>query len=746
MATAPKQQQQQSKEEKKLDHSFSEFGGVNTQADRKSIQDNEFSWLENVMPIGNGNLRSVPCQSSGLLAASLPNCYYMQEGNISNVDYMMMFCADGSAYQVNLTSYTVTTIGAAGTFNGSGTAMAQWKNERIVIIDPTKGYFDWDGTTLTTYKGMVASAVVSTQGMNFTSSPTISQTGGSPTTPATFTATLSANLATLVAAGTGYAVGDLLTLAGGTSTAAAMLTVSAITDGGVISGINLTSGGVYTIAPTNPVSITGGHGTGATFTMNFGIGAVTVVTPGKWYNSTGPTLGVTNGGAAFTGTITGTNSLAVSGVTGGQILIGQAVYNGTGTLLCTITAGTSSPYTVSTSTNVGPIAMTSGGVGATLTANMAINTGGTTIAVYAGRVWAGNNRTVVFTAPGSYNDFNPADLGGSFIMTDSTLKSVITSLYSANNYLYIIGGESINIVSNVTVTSPTYNTSTGAIVTAGTTVFSNTNLTGSIGTKFGDSVVSFFRTLTFVSDYGVQGITGSTPQKISDQLDGIFPLINFTTQPSGGTCVINNIICLCFLVQYVDPVSGSRPLLLVFFNGKWFFASQGNGLTFIATASPNTDSPSMYGTDGSQLYNLFSDTTSGIAQTIQTKLWNMGTSLTVKQVYKLGIETLTVPTITSAGQGAINVSVDNEITNQSYSFSNASGLQFVNNQQGVENFVSNSGGLLTFVVYGYKFIRSDATGFGNYIGLTLTSSSPGIIYNSMHLQYELRTPWAGTPW
>jgi hypothetical protein len=746
MATAPKPQQQKSAEEKKLDHSFFDYGGVNTQADRKSIKDNEFAWLENVMPIGHGNLRSIPFQSVGLLASTLPNCYYMAEGNISNVDYMMMFCADGSAYQVNLTSYAVTTIGAAGTFSASGAAMSQWKNERIVIADPTKGFFDWDGVTLTTYKGTVASAVVNTQGMNYTASPTITQTGGSPTTPATFTATLLANLLTQVAAGTGYAVGDLLTLAGGTFTAAATLSVSAITAGGVISGLNLISGGVYTVAPANPVSVTGGHGTGATFTINFGIGAVKVATPGVGYNSTGPTLSVTNGGAAFTGTITGTNSLAVTSVTGGQIIVGQNVYNGAGTLLCTITAGTASPYTVSTATNVGPIAMTTGGVSAALSAVMAINTGGTTIEVYAGRVWMGNNRTVVFTAPNTYNDFNPVNLGGSFIMTDSTLRSVIESLYSANNYLYVIGGESINIISNVTVTSPTYNTTTGAITAPGTTIFSNTNLTSSVGTKMGNSVVSFFRTLSFVNDYGVQGITGSTPQKISDELDGIFPNIDFTTSPSGGTCVIHNIICLCFLVQYVDPVTGLRPLLLVFFGGKWFFASQGAGLKFIATASPNPDSPSMYGTDGFQLYKLYSDSINSITQTIKSKLWNMGTSLTVKQVYKIGIETLTVPTISSLAQGTIDVSVDTEITNQAYSFSNSSVLQFSNNQQGNINFINNSGGGLNFIVYGYKFIRSDATGFGNYLGLTITSSSPGIIYNSMHLQYELRTPWAGTPW
>jgi hypothetical protein len=34
----------------------------------------------------------------------------------------------------------------AGTFSASGVAAAQWKNLGIVIIDPAKGYFDWNIT------------------------------------------------------------------------------------------------------------------------------------------------------------------------------------------------------------------------------------------------------------------------------------------------------------------------------------------------------------------------------------------------------------------------------------------------------------------------------------------------------------------------------------------------------------------------------------------------------------------------
>ena len=81
------------KEDSKKDLSLRDFGGMNTQPDRKMIGEEEFSWLENVMPIGHGNMRAVPAPSAAL--ATLPAgeiCYYMAEGNLLNVSYMFMFC------------------------------------------------------------------------------------------------------------------------------------------------------------------------------------------------------------------------------------------------------------------------------------------------------------------------------------------------------------------------------------------------------------------------------------------------------------------------------------------------------------------------------------------------------------------------------------------------------------------------------------------------------------------------------
>jgi hypothetical protein len=67
--------------------------------------------------------------------------------------------------------------------------------------------------------------------------------------------------------GAGYVVGDVLTVAGGTSTHAATLVVTSVA-AGVIDGIRMGNGGAYTVDPTlSANAATGGTGAGATFDL-----------------------------------------------------------------------------------------------------------------------------------------------------------------------------------------------------------------------------------------------------------------------------------------------------------------------------------------------------------------------------------------------------------------------------------------------------------------------------------------------
>jgi len=146
------------------------------------------------------------------------------------------------------------------------------------------GTFTNDGTTI---KGMEATGDISTLGtfvFKVTANDDLRLEGTyclimsatvQPNTGYALAITPSANLnlsntgvwvADIVNGGTGYAVANVLTVQGGTGTAAT-LTVATVS-GGVITSVTITTRGSYTANPTNPVSVSGGAGSNATFNLD----------------------------------------------------------------------------------------------------------------------------------------------------------------------------------------------------------------------------------------------------------------------------------------------------------------------------------------------------------------------------------------------------------------------------------------------------------------------------------------------
>ena len=72
------------------------------------------------------------------------------------------------------------------------------------------------------------------------------------------------------APGSGYLTNDVLTLTGGTGTPAT-IEVTGTNSAGAITNFSLLTAGSYTAEPPNPVSVTGGNGSGATFNAILGV-------------------------------------------------------------------------------------------------------------------------------------------------------------------------------------------------------------------------------------------------------------------------------------------------------------------------------------------------------------------------------------------------------------------------------------------------------------------------------------------
>lgn len=149
--------------------------------------------------------------------------------------------------------------------------------------------------------GTVTAVTLSAAGTGYTSFPTA--TISVPTTAGGVQAVVSfprmyPSGVTVQSGGTGYTVGDVLTVSGGTPvTTAATLTVSTVS-GGVITAVTVTAANSYTVLPSNPVSVTGGTGSGATFNLTYSLGAVTTISnAGSGYVEQ-PTVSFSGGGGS----------------------------------------------------------------------------------------------------------------------------------------------------------------------------------------------------------------------------------------------------------------------------------------------------------------------------------------------------------------------------------------------------------------------------------------------------------------
>jgi hypothetical protein len=148
--------------------------------------------------------------------------------------------------------------------------------------------------------GTVTAVTRSASGSNYTTNPTPSITA--PTTAggvqAIATCTISCGSATVSAGGSGYVVGEILTVVGGTNTVAAVLTVATVS-GTAVATVNITTSGTYTASPTNPAATTSNlSGTGATFTLNFSVSSgFTITNAGSGYVEQ-PTVTFSGGGGS----------------------------------------------------------------------------------------------------------------------------------------------------------------------------------------------------------------------------------------------------------------------------------------------------------------------------------------------------------------------------------------------------------------------------------------------------------------
>ena len=205
----------------------------------------------------------------------------------------------------------------------------------------------------------------------------VAGTYGNGTVTAGVNAVLTVSSAQLVglainATGSSYAAGDTVTLAGGTSSVAAIITVDTVT-AGAITTFHVSTPGTYTVETTTfTQASTSGSGTGATFkTAVWGAKGLTVSTPGGytvpptgnvWTNGTGtgtgltftPVIGLGTALLTHSGNYSSAPSFTVTGGGGTGATIAAATLGGSAAAIPRTVSLTDAPatYAVSVDTNV----------------------------------------------------------------------------------------------------------------------------------------------------------------------------------------------------------------------------------------------------------------------------------------------------------------------------------------------------------------------------------------------------------
>jgi hypothetical protein len=281
-------------------------------------------------------------------------------------------------------------------------------------------------------------------------------------------------------------------------------------------------------------------------------------------------------------------------------------------------------------------------------------------------------------------------------------------LRSLNNYLFIMGDQAVKQIGNISIN------------TAGdVTLFTILTLSSDQGTIYPKSCISYNRVFMFANTNGIYGVFGSSVQKLSGDMDGIFKLIDFSQPLQGALADINAIHNAVFLVRYKDPLLTTRSIMITFDGKKWFVISQGNSLTAIATsASLATGQNSLYGSSGPDVTNLIAGPNTAVPFKIQSALTHHGNAVQGKKAIRAGFSSQ------SGANDSVTMTVDTEAA-----------LGAALTMDASEGFS---------VVGGSNDANGEAiSASGIYLGLTITGSLDEFTMTNLIIEYQETSLWKG---
>lgn len=640
---------------------FSDIETMDTEPSRVGLNPKRFSWIENALIIAPNDIRGVPGPGSVLATITGKTITQWFFAFFNSTNYIVAFTSDGGGYTVDVSSGTKVNFATAGTFSATPD-MTQWEDQRILIGDPTAGYCTYDGTLFVKQGNASPNIVVTGGGSGYDTAPTVTISGGSGSGAAA-TAVLvngSVDKITLTNAGTGYLFDDILI---------AKFTGGTPDTGGVIGLTILIGGSGYLHVPTIAIAAPAGGGTTATATATIALGEITGIS-------------ITDAGSGYAETPAITISPA-----GGD----------TPSIAAILTPVLDT--TASANVQIWPFTLKP-----------------TTLDVFQGRVWMAAGRVINYTGTEGYDDVNEANAAGTTTLEDADVIHYITKLKAANNFLFIVGDQSVKQIGTISVTGTLTN-------------FTITTLTSDQGTIWPNTVKSYDRTVVFLNEVGVFGVFGASIQKISGPMSGIVENIDTTMAPTLDVLDFFGRHVLLCLVRYNDPAIGPRSLLMAFYDKRWTVISQGDTITGFVTAHL-AGTEKCFSIQGGTITQILADDTVGVDVTLVTSLWHNGEPMVSKRLTRLLIGQA------SQDPNIVNTTIDSE--NSSFGFAFTAGQQLIwqNNSLATMTWQNNSLETIEWVSGGYVTYETALYNqSGIYLGASIEGTFTNYHFNNIVIEY-----------
>lgn len=390
------------------------FAGINQQASRLAIGDPKAWWLENLVKIGDGNMRAVPDIGAAIYkkaAVDTRKIISFSWYSIGLINYCIIFFDNGSAIQVSPdTGPTVIPAGSFYVAGGSYPATVSWGGIYLLISNNNtpNDYWVWDGAVKYSAGGAGPIVTLTSAGQSYVVAPSITVFGGHGSGVVLEPTISNGSVTSLKVTnpGSGYVPGDFVQVLfnGGGSDDSAQLT-AVLQTRSVNQTIMLAGGSGYTSAPA--VVFTGGGGVGATATATVFGGSVigVLMTAGGTGYTSAPSVSFTGGGgtgAQAQATLVSAGVASVSVDSGGSNYFGVPAL----TLQGGLGSGATATAVMSGPAKLFSIKVTNGGSGYTSLPTVGITDGGAgagATAIVTGAI-GGSITEITLTAEGADYD------------------------------------------------------------------------------------------------------------------------------------------------------------------------------------------------------------------------------------------------------------------------------------------------------------------------------------------------------